>query len=241
MTVSLSPSLEQSLQRASAIAREQGRADATPEDMLIALTDDPDASALMQALKIDCDRLHRDIAAHMHQATDEAAGDSSGIPKYTQELQSVLQRAAIHAQSAGRAAVTGVDVLVELFTRPVGQFLQQQGATRYDAVVHLTRGATTEQTTPPDISGTAYLEVFLLNDDYAPMEFVVWILDEVFGIGQDDATKIMLATHHNGRGSCGVFARAEATERVARVEKLASEHRHPLRCLMLPASAPTAP
>jgi ATP-dependent Clp protease adapter protein ClpS len=241
MPVSLSPPLEQSLQRASAIAWEQNRADATPEDLLVALIDDADASALMQALKIDCDRLRRDIASHTDRAADEAAVDSFDVPKYTLELQRVLQIASTHVQSAGRAMVTGADVLVELFTQPVGYFLQQQSVTRYDAVVHLSYGATSAQTASPDVSGAAHLGVFLLNDDYTPMEFVVWILEEVFGIGCDDATKIMLATHHNGRGSCGAFERAEAAELVARVEKLASEHRHPLRCLMLPASAPTAP
>jgi ATP-dependent Clp protease adapter protein ClpS len=239
MPVSFSPSLEQSLQRTSATAREQHRTHAALEDLLIALIDDADAFALMQALKIDCDRLRRDVTGHIDQAADEATGSSTDVPKYTPELHSVLQRTAIHVQSAGRTMATGADVLVELFTRPVGQFLQ--GVTRYDAVVHLTQGATTEPTTFPDISGAARLEVFLLNDDYTPMEFVVWILEEVFGIEQDDATKIMLATHHNGRGSCGVFDREEATVRVARVNELAREHRHPLRCLMLPESAPKAP
>ena len=50
------------------------------------------------------------------------------------------------------------------------------------------------------------------------MEFVVWILEEVFGIGCDDATKIMLATHHNGRGSCGAFERAEGGDNPAHAD-----------------------
>jgi len=241
MPVSFSPPLEQSLQRAGAIARERGRTHATPEDLLIALIDDADASALMQALKIDCDRLRRDVTGSMDQATDEPAGDPSEVWKYTPELQSVIQLAATHVQSTGRATVTGADILVGLFTQPVGHFLQQQGVTRYDAVVYLSHGTAGEAMVPPDRSGAAHMEVFLLNDDYTPMEFVVWILEEAFGIGRDDATKIMLATHHNGRGSCGVFERAEAMELVAHAEKLANEHRHPLRCLALPASAPTAP
>jgi ATP-dependent Clp protease adapter protein ClpS len=238
MSVNLSPSLEQSLQRASALAQERSRVYATPEDLLIALIDDPDASPLMQGLELDVDRLRRDIANYMDQATDEPADDPSEVSKFSADLHRVLQLAATHVQSVGRPMVTGADIVVELFTQPVRHFLQQQGATRYDAVVHLSYGATTEQTTSPDTSGAARLEVFLLNDDYTPMEFVVWILEEVFGIGLEDATKIMLATHHNGRGSCGVFERAEATELVARVDELAREHRHPLRCLMLPVGEP---
>jgi ATP-dependent Clp protease adapter protein ClpS len=241
MAVSFSPSLEQALERAGANAREQSRAHATPEDLLITLIDDADASALMQALKVDCDRLRRDVTGYRDQANDEPAGDASELWKYTPDLHRVLQIASTHVQSTGRAMVTGADILVELFTQPVGRFLQQQGVTRYDAVVYLSHGTAAEAMASPEASDAARLEVFLLNDDYTPMEFVVWILEEVFGIGWDDATKIMLATHHNGRGSCGAFERAEATEHVARVNELAKEHRHPLRCLVLPASAPSAP
>ena len=240
MTVSFSPALEQSLERAGAIAREQSRTHVTPEDLLIALIDDADASALMQALKIDCDRLHCDIANHTDRAADEPADDPSAVSKFSAGLDRVLQLAITRVQSAGRATVTGSDVFVELFSQPVGRFLLQQGVTHYDAVTQLSHGAPSGQTAAPDTSGAARLEIFLLNDDYTPMEFVVWILEEVFQIKGDKATKIMLATHHNGRGSCGVFERAEATELAAEVEKLAHEHRHPLRCLMLPTSVPTA-
>jgi ATP-dependent Clp protease adapter protein ClpS len=241
MPVSFSQPLEQSLQRAGAIAREQSRAHATPEDLLIALIDDADALALMQALNIDCDRLRRDVTGYMDRAADEPAGEPSELWKDTPDLHRVLQIASTHVQSTGRAVVTGADILVELFTQPVGHFLQQQGVTRYDAVVYLSHGAAADRmTSPPDVSGAARLEVFLLNDDYTPMEFVVWILEEVFQIEHDDAIKTMLATHHDGRGSCGVFERAEATEFVARVDELAREHRHPLRCQMLPPVEPTA-
>ena len=242
MPVSISPSLEQSLQRADAIAREQSRAHATPEDLLIALIDDIHASTLMQALHIDCDRLHRDIVAYTDRAADEPAGDPSEVSKFSADLERVLQLAITRIGSAGRVTVTGSDVFVELFTQPVGRFLLQQGVTHYDAVTQLSHGAPAETMVAPDLSGAARIEVFLLNDDYTPMEFVVWILEEAFQIGGDDATKIMLATHHNGRGSCGVFDREEATDLVARVEKLAREHRHPLRCLMMSvADEPSTP
>ena len=242
MTITYSPNLEQSLRRAGAIAREQGRSQATPEDLLIALIDDIHASALMQALQIDCDQLHRDIIASQDRSADEPASDSSDVSKFSPGLHRVLQLAITHVRSAGRATVTGSDVFVELFAEPVGRFLLQQSVTHYDAVTQLSHGAPAEHIAAPDTSGAARLEIFLLNDDYTPMEFVVWILDEVFEIEGDDAIRTMLATHHTGRGSCGVFERAEATELVARADELAKEHRHPLRCLMLSADGePTAP
>ena len=83
------------------------------------------------------------------------------------------------------------------------------------------------------------LEVVLLDDSHTPMEFVVWVLEEVFPVSREDATRIMLSTHSNGLGSCGVFGQTYAAELAARVENLARAHQHPLRCVMRPAPDPS--
>src|SRR6266481_1347781 len=250
MVVSFSQNLERTLQHAASVARKQGREHAAPEDLLIALIDDEDASNVMRALFIDPERLRRNIAAYMEGAVDEADGNVSTGPNYTADLRRILQ-------SSGRRIVTGYDLLVELFTEPVGHFLHQQGATRYDAVSYLSHGgaidagskrptATSDAASPErDVKDNSAgdspdLEVFLLNDEYTPMEFVVWVLQEVFGLGHEDAIRVMLSTHNQGRGTCGVFGRAEAAELAERVEKLAREHQHPLSCMMRPAQNPSA-
>ena len=43
-------------------------------------------------------------------------------------------------------------------------------------------------------------QVLLLNDDYTPMEFVVKVLQKFFNKNHEDATRIMLQVHHEGRG-----------------------------------------
>ncbi len=43
--------------------------------------------------------------------------------------------------------------------------------------------------------------VLLLNDDYTPMEFVVYVLERFFQKNQEEATTIMLHVHQNGVGS----------------------------------------
>jgi ATP-dependent Clp protease adaptor protein ClpS len=75
-------------------------------------------------------------------------------------------------------------------------------------------------------------KVLLLNDDYTPMEFVVQVLEQFFGMGREKATQIMLHVHTRGKGVCGVFTRDIAETKVALVNDYARSHQHPLMCTM---------
>ncbi|MEQ1489052.1 MAG: ATP-dependent Clp protease adapter ClpS [Terricaulis sp.] len=74
--------------------------------------------------------------------------------------------------------------------------------------------------------------VLILNDDYTPMEFVVYVLERFFQKNQEEATTIMLHVHQNGVGVCGVFTYEVAETKVAQVLDLARRHEHPLQCTM---------
>jgi ATP-dependent Clp protease adaptor protein ClpS len=80
-----------------------------------------------------------------------------------------------------------------------------------------------------------FYQVVLLNDDYTPMEFVVLVLQRIFGKNEDEASRIMLKVHHEGRGVCGVYPRDIAATRVEMVRQLAQSRQHPLQCVMEPA------
>ena len=75
-------------------------------------------------------------------------------------------------------------------------------------------------------------KVLLLNDDYTPMEFVVYVLERFFQKSREEATTIMLHVHQNGVGLCGVFTYEVAETKVAQVLDLARRHEHPLQCTM---------
>ena len=85
------------------------------------------------------------------------------------------------------------------------------------------------KTAPPPM-----YQVVLLNDDYTPMEFVVHVLQKVFGKPEEEAARIMLQVHHEGRGVCGVYTRDIAATRVERVRQMAYARQHPLQCVMEP-------
>lgn len=75
-------------------------------------------------------------------------------------------------------------------------------------------------------------KVLLLNDDYTPMDFVVIVLQRFFSMDREQATRIMLKVHNEGRGLCGVFPRDIAATKVEQVATFARENRHPLACVM---------
>jgi ATP-dependent Clp protease adaptor protein ClpS len=72
-------------------------------------------------------------------------------------------------------------------------------------------------------------KVVLYNDDFTPMEFVVAILENVFGKGPSAATQIMLQIHNSGLGVAGVFVLEVAETKVVTVHRLAEQRGYPLR------------
>ncbi len=75
-------------------------------------------------------------------------------------------------------------------------------------------------------------KVLMLNDDYTPMEFVVYVLERFFNMSHPRATQIMLHVHRRGVGICGVFTYEVAETKVHQVMEFAREHQHPLQCTM---------
>ena len=59
----------------------------------------------------------------------------------------------------------------------------------------------------PKVKKPSLYRVILLNDDYTPMEFVVYVLQIFFGFDGDKAQQIMLAVHTHGKGVCGIFTK----------------------------------
>jgi ATP-dependent Clp protease adaptor protein ClpS len=74
--------------------------------------------------------------------------------------------------------------------------------------------------------------VFLLNDDYSTMEFVIDVLVKIFRKTVSEAEAIMLNVHNNGKGLCGVYSFEIATTKVAQVKTMAREKGFPLKATM---------
>jgi len=84
----------------------------------------------------------------------------------------------------------------------------------------------------PRLKKPPLYRVVLLNDDFTPMEFVVEVLEGIFGMPRTRATQVMLEVHTKGKGVCGVFGFEIAETRVAQVMSIAERQQHPLLCTM---------
>lgn len=83
-----------------------------------------------------------------------------------------------------------------------------------------------------EVKTPALYKIFLLNDDYTTMDFVVHILESVFRKPKIEATQIMLHIHRNGKGLAGVYTREIAETKVYKVHELSQKNGFPLKCRM---------
>ena len=93
-------------------------------------------------------------------------------------------------------------------------------------------GTMLEDKEKTDLKEPNLYRVFLHNDHYTTMEFVVEILRRVFHKPLPTATKIMLDVHRKGRGNVGVYTYDIARTKVAEVLAMAREKEFPLKCTM---------
>ena len=87
---------------------------------------------------------------------------------------------------------------------------------------------------PDKVKPPQMYQVALMNDDYTPMEFVVFVIQEFFGKDRDTAVGIMLKIHVDGKGICGVFSRDIAATKVNTVMEAAQKAGHPLQAVSEP-------
>ncbi|MFT7389234.1 MAG: ATP-dependent Clp protease adaptor protein ClpS [Candidatus Endobugula sp.] len=86
------------------------------------------------------------------------------------------------------------------------------------------------QEAKPVLKKPPMYRVLMLNDDYTPMEFVVYALESFFSMSREQATKVMLQVHTEGKAVCGVYTKDIAETKAAQVNRSAKDNEHPLLC-----------
>ena len=83
-----------------------------------------------------------------------------------------------------------------------------------------------------DLQEPKKYKVFLLNDDFSTMDFVIDVLVRVFRKTVEEATTIMMNIHNKGKELCGTYTYEIATTKVAQVKSMAREKCFPLKAIM---------
>lgn len=138
--------LERTLQRALAHGDARKHQYTTCEHLLLALTDDPNASKVMHACNVDLTALKKSLTDYIDndlRSIVVETGTSMGASRPTAAFQRVMQRAETHAEQMGQQQVTGDNVLVVIFAErlsPAVRRLYVQNMTAEDAANFVERG-----------------------------------------------------------------------------------------------------
>lgn len=138
-----SRSLEQSLNKIFTTAREKRHEFITLEHLLMALTDNAEAQELLVACGADIPRLRAGLGIFIDETTPHIPLSIHREIQPTLSFQRVVHHAIQEAQRAGFAEVSGVNLLLALFTEPESQavyFLSQENVTRADALSYSLHG-----------------------------------------------------------------------------------------------------
>ncbi|MEW6647810.1 MAG: ATP-dependent Clp protease ATP-binding subunit ClpA [Pseudomonadota bacterium] len=139
----LTKELEFTLNQAFKAAREQRHEFMTVEHLLLALLEEPTASAALKACGANMEQLHNDLVGFIDDTVPLLTPDSEREIQPTLGFQRVLQRAVFHVQASERKEANGANVLVAMFSEQESQavyFLNQQNITRLDVVNYISHG-----------------------------------------------------------------------------------------------------
>ena len=135
--------LEQSLNMAFARAKEKRHEFMTVEHLLLALLDNNEAIEVLAACGADIERLRAGLGIFVDETTPHIPLDKESEIQPTLGFQRVLQRAVFQVQSAGKAEVSGANVLAAIFGEQESQavyFMSQENVTRLDIVNFMSHG-----------------------------------------------------------------------------------------------------
>jgi len=163
----------------------------------------------------------------------------------------VLKRALLAVTETGARELTPIDAFVALYGPPASrasQLLTSSGIERMRVLHFIEHGIAhdedpsdvTPDTLPardvtPSTAVNAARKIVLHNDRYTTMEFIVEALQSFFDLGADDARRLMLAVHREGKATVAVDAEAIAERRIATFLSHARAHGMPLLVTSEPA------
>jgi hypothetical protein len=136
----MSPTLAATLTRAADVAGGAGAPEVTLEHVLLALCDDVEAVAVLDASRVAIDQLYSEVVGYLNQThvPDQAAGS----PKASADVSRIIEAAAAAARGGRQRDITGAIVLAAIVgdgRSVAAQILQALGLTFDEAIKALQR------------------------------------------------------------------------------------------------------
>ncbi|MFQ5788583.1 MAG: Clp protease N-terminal domain-containing protein, partial [Thermodesulfobacteriota bacterium] len=139
----ISEELDKTLKRAYDDAKNRRHEFITLEHILMALSEDSNASRILIDCGVDLDELKISLEKFLIEKIPQIDGEEVPEPQYSLGAQLVLEFAAMHVQSAGKEELNSGNVLAAMFREKESHavfFLNQQGVNRYDVVRYISHG-----------------------------------------------------------------------------------------------------
>jgi ATP-dependent Clp protease ATP-binding subunit ClpA len=142
---------------AASEAARRGHELMTVEHLLYALLLDKETASYVKRGGGDVEGIKRELERIFEEEIPHGADEPSGAPAASNGFRRVLQRAAIHVESSGKAELKGFNVVVAIFSEDDSlavKALEDHGITRYDLVNYVSHGVARdgsglERTTAP--------------------------------------------------------------------------------------------
>lgn len=78
----------------------------------------------------------------------------------------------------------------------------------------------------------AMYNVIMLNDDFTPMDFVVWVLEAYFDKSFDEANRLMLQVHNGKKAVVGTYVYDVAVTKCSKVIQEARAKGYPFKVIV---------
>lgn len=169
----LTKELEYALNQTFRKARELRHEFMTVEHLLLALLDEPAASAALKACGAHIEQLREDLQSFIEDTVPLLASESERDVQPTLGFQRVLQRAVFQVQSSERKEANGANVLVAVFSEQESQavyFLNQQSISRLNIVNYISHGISKVEGDEDEAIHSSEAEEDAVSQTQSPLE-----------------------------------------------------------------------
>ncbi|MDO9381624.1 MAG: Clp protease N-terminal domain-containing protein [Hyphomicrobiaceae bacterium] len=142
--IPMSPFLTATLARAADYATAQSHVEVTVEHLLLALTEDPEASVVLKTSNVDVTRLNNEVSDFIGRIEERHPEGTGGSVAISADLRRILEAAAAAAQQGRRREINGAIVLAAIVgdgKSGAAHMLRSQGLTFEEAIRALQRAA----------------------------------------------------------------------------------------------------